>query len=44
MVIVEKMYYVIGRRKMSSVCVYLKSGKGNVFINGKKFDDYLICL
>ena len=37
----EKMYYATGRRKTSSARVYLKPGKGNVSINGKKSDDYL---
>lgn len=37
----EKFYYATGRRKTSSARVYLKPGKGNVTINGKKSDDYL---
>ena len=37
----EKMYYATGRRKTSSARVYLKPGKGQVSINGKKSDDYL---
>ena len=37
----EKMYYATGRRKTSSARVYLKPGKGNITINGKKSDDYL---
>lgn len=37
----EKFYYATGRRKTSSARVYLKPGKGNVSINGKKSDDYL---
>lgn len=37
----EKFYYATGRRKTSSARVYLKPGKGNVSINGKKAEDYL---
>lgn len=37
----EKMYYATGRRKTSSARVYLKPGKGNITINGKKSEDYL---
>ncbi len=37
----EKFYYATGRRKTSSARVYLKPGKGEVSINGKKADDYL---
>lgn len=37
----EKFYYATGRRKTSSARVYLKPGKGNVTINGKKSDEYL---
>ncbi len=37
----EKMYYATGRRKTSSARVYLKPGKGQVSINGKKSDEYL---
>lgn len=37
----EKFYYATGRRKTSSARVYLKSGKGNVTVNGKKPDQYL---
>jgi small subunit ribosomal protein S9 len=37
----EKMYYATGRRKTSSARVYLKPGKGQVSINGKKSEDYL---
>ena len=41
MAIAEKFYYATGRRKTSSARVYLKPGKGNVSINGKKAEDYL---
>ncbi len=37
----EKFFYATGRRKTSSARVFLKPGKGNVTINGKKADDYL---
>jgi small subunit ribosomal protein S9 len=37
----EKMFYATGRRKTSSARVYMKAGKGEVSINGKKSDDYL---
>ncbi|HWU43751.1 MAG TPA: 30S ribosomal protein S9 [Bdellovibrio sp.] len=37
----EKFYYATGRRKTSSARVFLKPGKGNITINGKKADDYL---
>jgi small subunit ribosomal protein S9 len=36
-----KIFYATGRRKTSAARVFLKSGKGNVMINGKKADDYL---
>ena len=37
----EKYFYATGRRKTSSARVYLKPGKGNISINGKKAEDYL---
>lgn len=37
----EKFYYATGRRKTSSARVYLKSGKGNVTVNGKQPEQYL---
>lgn len=37
----EKFFYATGRRKTSSARVFLKPGKGNITINGKKLDDYL---
>ena len=37
----EKFFYATGRRKTSSARVFLKPGKGNITINGKKADDYL---
>jgi small subunit ribosomal protein S9 len=37
----EKFYYATGRRKTSAARVFLKPGKGNVTINGKKADEYL---
>lgn len=37
----DKIYYATGRRKTSSARVYLKPGKGQVVINGKKSDEYL---
>lgn len=37
----DKVYYATGRRKTSAARVFLKPGKGQVTINGKKADDYL---
>lgn len=37
----EKYYYATGRRKSSSARIFLKAGKGEFTINGKKLDDYL---
>ncbi|QDK36556.1 30S ribosomal protein S9 [Bdellovibrio sp. NC01] len=37
----EKFFYATGRRKTSSARVFLKPGKGQITINGKKSDDYL---
>lgn len=37
----ETIYYATGRRKTSAARVFLKPGKGNLIINGKKYDDYL---
>ncbi|MEN0058494.1 MAG: 30S ribosomal protein S9 [Bdellovibrio sp.] len=37
----DKFYYATGRRKTSSARVFLKPGKGNITINGKKSEDYL---
>lgn len=37
----DKFYYATGRRKTSSARVFLKPGKGNITINGKKANDYL---
>jgi len=37
----DKFYYATGRRKTSSARVFLKPGKGNVTINGKKANEYL---
>ncbi|MFP5520271.1 MAG: 30S ribosomal protein S9 [Bdellovibrionia bacterium] len=37
----EKFFYATGRRKTSSARIFLKPGKGNITINGKKADDYL---
>ncbi len=37
----QKFFYATGRRKTASARVFLKPGKGNVTINGKKADDYL---
>ncbi len=36
-----KIFYATGRRKTSAARVFLKSGKGELVINGKKADDYL---
>ena len=35
----EKIYYATGRRKTSSARIYLKPGKGQVSINGKKISN-----
>lgn len=40
----DKVYYATGRRKTSAARVFLKPGKGQVTINGKKADDYLVRL
>ena len=32
--------YATGRRKKSIAKVWLKKGTGNIYVNGKKFDDY----
>lgn len=37
----EKVFYATGRRKSSAARVYLKTGSGNLKINGLKADDYL---
>lgn len=37
----DKFYYATGRRKSSSARVFLKPGKGQFTINGKKADEYL---
>ena len=33
-------YYKTGRRKKSIAKVWLKKGSGNIFVNGKKYDEY----
>lgn len=35
-----EVYNTIGRRKTSVARVYLTSGKGNIEINGRKFEEY----
>jgi small subunit ribosomal protein S9 len=37
----DKFYYATGRRKTASARIFLKPGKGNITINGKKANDYL---
>lgn len=37
----EQFILATGRRKTSSARVFMKPGKGNITINGKKPDDYL---
>jgi small subunit ribosomal protein S9 len=37
----EKIFYATGRRKTSAARVFLKPGKGDITINGKKADEYL---
>ena len=38
---VEKIHYATGRRKTSSARIFLKSGKGQMTINGRPMDEYL---
>lgn len=38
----DKLFYATGRRKTSAARVFLKPGKGQITINGKKADDYLL--
>ena len=40
----DKVYYATGSRKNSAARAFLKPGKGQVTINGKKADDYLVRL
>ena len=37
----EKIFYATGRRKTSAARVFLRTGKGNLVINGLKADKYL---
>lgn len=37
----DKIFYATGRRKTSAARVFLKPGKGNIMINGKKANEYL---
>lgn len=37
----EKVYYATGRRKTSAARVFLRTGKGNLEINGFKAEEYL---
>ena len=36
----SNIHYATGRRKTSSARVYLKKGKGNIFVNDRKLDEY----
>ena len=36
----KDIFYATGRRKTSSARVYLKKGKGNIFVNDRKLEDY----
>ena len=38
---IDATYYAIGRRKQSIAQVLVQTGKGNLTINEKQFDDYL---
>jgi len=38
---IDATYYAIGRRKQSIAQVLVQTGKGNLTINDKQFDDYL---
>ena len=35
-----EIFYATGRRKTSSARVYLKKGKGDIFVNDRKLDEY----
>ena len=37
----EKMFYATGRRKTSTARVFLKSGKGQITVNGKNLDEFM---
>lgn len=37
-----KTVYATGRRKTSTARVYLKPGKGDIIVNDKKLEDYLV--
>lgn len=37
----EKVYYATGRRKTSAARIFLKPGRGKIFINGVPYDEYL---
>ena len=32
--------YATGRRKKSIAKIWLKKGSGNIYVNGKKYDEY----
>ena len=34
-------YNTVGRRKESVARIFMKPGKGNIFINGRPFKDYI---
>ena len=36
----SEIFYATGRRKTSAARVYLKKGKGNIFVNDRKLDEY----
>lgn len=35
-------YYATGRRKTSAARIFLKEGSGQISVNGKKLDDYIV--
>jgi small subunit ribosomal protein S9 len=37
----KEIFYATGRRKTSAARIFLRSGKGNLVINGMKADEYL---
>ena len=37
----EVRYYATGKRKTSVARVWISSGKGNIVVNGRKFNDYI---
>lgn len=38
----DNVYYATGRRKTSAARVFLKQGSGQITVNGKKLDEYIV--